>query len=115
AAQRTRPEGFGGIDALTRAPKGLMSGPAVQRGRLQLSLKLNDAPITVVSDSLVLVPLAAKARATVEGFDVAPVQVYLPPSVPAAPRAGRVSLALSAAIELGEGGVKSGTVQGKVT
>ena len=113
--QTTSPENVWRIDDLNLAANGLMFGPGARPGRLQLSFKLNDAPITVVSDSLVLVPLAAKARATVEGFDVAPVQAYLPPSVPAAPRAGRVSLAMAAAIELAEGGLKSGTVQGKVT
>src|SRR5262245_20968586 len=113
--QTTSPESVWRIDDLDLAANGLMVGPGARPGRLQLRFKLNDAPITVVSDSLVLVPLAAKARATVEGFDVAPVHVYLPPRVPAAPRAGRVSLALAAAIELGEGALKSGTVQGKVT
>src|SRR5262245_21725494 len=113
--QTTSPESVWRIDDLDLAANGLMVGPGARPGRLQLRFKLNDAPITVVSDSLVLVPLAAKARATVEGFDVAPVHVYLPPSVPAAPRAGRVSLAVAAAIELGEGALKSGTVQGKVT
>jgi hypothetical protein len=113
--QTTSPESVWRIDDLNLAANGLMFGPGARPGRLQLSFKLNDAPITVVSDSLVLVPLAARARATVEGFDVAPVQAYLPPSVPAAPRAGRVSLAMAAAIELAEGGLKSGTVQGKVT
>ena len=68
-----------------------------------------------MSDSLVLAPLAAKARATIEGFDLAPVQVYLPPSVPAAPRSGRVSLAMTAAVELGPTGLKRGSVQGKMT
>jgi hypothetical protein len=92
-----------------------MFGPGARPGRLQLSFKLNDAPITVTSDSLVLSPLAAKARATVEGFDVAPVQAYLPASVPAAPRTGKVSLAMAAAIELSPAGLKSGRVQGKVT
>src|SRR5262249_52435012 len=113
--QTTSPESVWRIDDLNLAANGLTFGPGAKPGRLQLDFKLNDAPITVVSDSLVLVPLAAKARATVEGFDVTPVQVYLPPSVPAAPRAGRVSLALAGAIELGEGALKSGTVQGKVT
>ena len=61
-----------------------------------------------------LAPLAAKARATVEGFDLAPVHVYLPPTVPAAPRAGKVTLALTAAIELEPAGLKSGNVKGKV-
>ena len=87
--QTTSPESVWRIDDFNLAANGLMIGPGARPGRLQLSFKLNDAPITVTSDSLVLAPLAAKARATVEGFDLAPVQVYLPPSVPAGPRAGR--------------------------
>jgi len=113
--QTTSPESVWRIDELNLAANGLMIGPGARPGRLQLSFKLNDAPITVTSDSLLLVPLAAKARATVEGLDLAPVHVYLPPSVPAAPRAGRVSLAMAAAVELGPTGLKSGRVQGKLT
>ena len=113
--QTTSPVSVWRIDDLNLAANGLMFGPGARPGRLQLSFKLNDAPITVTSDSLVLAPLAAKARATVEGFDVAPVQVYLPPSVPAGPRAGRVSLAVAAAVELGPSGLKSGSAQGKIT
>jgi uncharacterized protein involved in outer membrane biogenesis len=113
--QTTSPPSVWRIDDLNLAASNLMFGPGARPGRLQLSFKLNDAPITVTSDSLVLSPLAAKARATVEGFDVAPVQAYLPPSVPAAPRTGKVSLAIAAAIELSPAGLKSGRVQGKVT
>src|SRR5215467_12132604 len=113
--QTTSPVSVWRIDDLNLAASSLMFGPGAGPGRLELSFKLNDAPISVTSDSLVLAPLAAKARATVEGFDVAPVHVYLPPSVPAGPRAGRVSLAASAAIELGPTGIKTGRVQGKVT
>src|SRR2546429_2755942 len=113
--QTTSPESVWRIDDLNLAANGLMIGPGARPGRLQLSFKLNDAPITVMSDSLVLAPLAAKARATIEGFDLAPVQVYLPPSVPVAPRSGRVSLAMTAAVELGPTGLKRGSVQGKVT
>lgn len=113
--QTTSPESVWRIDDFNLAANGLMIGPGARPGRLQLSFRLNDAPITVTSDSLVLVPLAAKARATVEGFDLAPIQAYLPPSVPAGPRAGRVSLAMTAAVELGPTGLESGNVQGKVS
>ena len=113
--QTTSPESVWRIDDLNLAANGLMFGPGARPGRLQLSFKLNDAPIALTSDSLLLAPLAAKARATVDGFDVAPVHAYLPPSVPAAPRAGRVSLAVAAAVELGPTGLKSGTLRGKVT
>src|SRR6266436_2111562 len=113
--QTTSPESVWRIDDLNLAANNLVIGPGARPGRLQLSFKLNDAPITVTSDSLLLTPLAAKARATVEGFDVAPVQAYLPPSVPAAPRSGKVSLSMAAAIELSPAGLKSGRVQGKVT
>jgi hypothetical protein len=112
--QTTSPESVWRIDDLDLAASNLMIGPDARPGRLQLSFRLNDAPITVTSDALVLVPLAAKARATVEGFDVAPVRAYLPASVPASPRAGKVSLAMAGAIELDPTGLKRGSVQGKV-
>jgi outer membrane protein OmpA-like peptidoglycan-associated protein len=111
----TSPESVWRIDDLNLAANGLVIGPSAQPGRLQLSFRLNDAPITVTSDSLVLIPLAAKARATVEGFDVAPVQAYLPPRVPAAPRTGKASLAMAANIELAPEGLKRGSVRGNVT
>ena len=113
--QTTSPVSVWRIDDLNLTANHLMLGPGARPGRLQLSFKLNDAPITVTSDSLVIAPLAAKARATVEGFDVAPVQAYLPPSVPASPRAGKVDLAVTAAVELGPTGLKSGSARGKVT
>src|SRR5215831_5812339 len=77
--QTTSPESVWRIDDLNLTANNLMLGPDARPGRLQLSFRLNDAPITVTSDSLVITPLAAKARATVEGFDVAPVRAYLPP------------------------------------
>src|SRR5215470_16363055 len=56
--QTTTPESVWRIDDLNLAANGLMLGPGAHPGRLQASFKLNDAPITVTSDSLMLQPLA---------------------------------------------------------
>ena len=45
--QTTSPESVWRIDDLNLAANGLMIGPGAQPGRLQLSFKLNDAPIAV--------------------------------------------------------------------
>src|SRR5262245_19722901 len=51
--QTTSPESVWRIDDPNLAANGLMFGPGAKPGRLQLDFKHNDAPITVVSDSLV--------------------------------------------------------------
>lgn len=102
------------IGELTVDASDLTTRVAARSGRVETKLKLNGAPVTVTTDSVTLEPLAVSARVVVDGFDLAPVYPYLPPSVPAAPRAGRVSLALALAIELGQDGLKRGTVRGDV-
>ena len=109
----TSPESEWRIDDMTLETRGLTTGGSARPGRLEMKLKLNGAPVAVTSDSVALDPLAVAARVTVEGFDLAPLHPYLA-SVPAAPRAGRVSLALALAVELAPTGLKRGTVQGVV-
>jgi len=110
----TSPESAWQIDDMTLDASGLTIGPGARPGRLEMKLKLNGTPISVTSDSIVLTPLAVSARVAVDGFDLAPVRPYLPPTVPAAPHAGRVSLALQLAVELEPGGLKRGSVRGDV-
>lgn len=101
------------IDDLAIEARNLMIGEGARPGNLEAKLKLNGAPITAVADSLVIVPLAASARVTVDGFDLAPLPPYLA-SAPAAPRAGKVNAALALAMELAPTGLKRGTVKGGV-
>jgi uncharacterized protein involved in outer membrane biogenesis len=109
----TSPESDWRIDDLAIEARNLMIGEGARPGNLEAKLKLNGAPITAAIDSLVIVPLAASARVTVDGFDLAPLPPYLA-SVPAAPRAGKVNAALALAIELAPTGLKRGTVRGGV-
>jgi len=112
----TSPESTWRLDDVTLDASGLTTRRDAQPGRLETSLKLNGAPISVKSDAFVLQPLAVAGRVTVDGFDLAPVRPYVPPSMPAAPHAGRASLAMTLAIELApEEGLKRGTVKGDVT
>jgi uncharacterized protein involved in outer membrane biogenesis len=101
------------IDDLAIEARNLMIGEGARPGNLEAKLKLNGAPITAAADSLVIVPLAASARVTVDGFDLAPLPPYLA-SAPAAPRAGKVNAALALVMELTPTGLKRGTVKGGV-
>src|SRR5439155_1397807 len=59
--QTTSPESVWRIDDLNLAANGLMIGPGAQPGRLQLSFKLNDAPIAVTIGALGIEGLAGRA------------------------------------------------------
>src|SRR2546426_5261545 len=109
----TSPESQWRVDDMTLETRGLTYGCSTRPGSLEMKFKLNGASVAVASDSVSLRPLPASGRVTVEGFDLAFLHPYLA-SVPAAPRAGRMSLALALAVELAPTGLKRGTVQGEV-
>jgi uncharacterized protein involved in outer membrane biogenesis len=109
----TSPESEWRIDDVTIEARNLMIGEGARPGNLEAKLKLNGAAVAATADSLAIVPLAASARVTVDGFDLAPLRPYLA-SAPAAPRAGKVNAALALAIELAPTGLKRGTVRGGV-
>jgi uncharacterized protein DUF748 len=111
----TPPESTWRVDELALDASELTIGRDAKPGRLETSMKLNGAPISVKADALVLQPLAVAGRVTVDGFDLAQVRPYVPPSVPAAPHAGRASLAMALAIELAPEGLKRGIVKGDVS
>jgi uncharacterized protein involved in outer membrane biogenesis len=109
----TSPESEWRIDDVTIEARNLMLGEGARPGNLEAKLTVNGASIAATADSLAIVPLAASARVTVDGFDLAPLRPYLA-SAPAAPRAGKVNAALALAIELAPTGLKRGTVRGGV-
>jgi uncharacterized protein involved in outer membrane biogenesis len=111
----TSPETTWRVDELALDASGLTTRRGAAPGQLVTILKFNGAPISLKSDALVLDPLAVAGRVTVDGFDVAQVRGYMPPSVPAAAHAGRVSLAMALAIELAPVGLKRGIISGDVT
>jgi Domain of Unknown Function (DUF748) len=111
----TSPESAWRLDDLTLDARGLTTRRAAPPGRLETKLKLNGAPIAVTSDSFVLKPLAVSGRVTIDGFDLAQVRPYIPPTVPAAPHTGKASAAMALAVELEPSGLKRGTVKGDVT
>jgi len=110
----TSPESKWRIEDLTLDASSLTTRRTAPPGRLETKLKLNGTPIAVTSDSVALQPLAVSGRITIDDFDLAQVRPYVPASAPAAPQAGRVSLALALAVELEPAGLKRGTVRGDV-
>jgi uncharacterized protein involved in outer membrane biogenesis len=109
----TSPESDWRIDDVGLEARNLMIGEGARPGTLEAKLKVNGAPVTATADSLAIVPLAASARVTVDGFDLAAIRPYVA-SAPAAPRAGKVNAALALAIELAPTGLKRGAVKGGV-
>ena len=111
----TSPESTWRLDEVALDASELTIGRDAKPGRLELSVKLNGTPISLKSDALVLQPLAVAGRVTVDGFDLAQLRPYVPAGVPAAPHAGRASLAMALAIELAPEGLKRGTAKGEVS
>jgi uncharacterized protein involved in outer membrane biogenesis len=70
-------------------------------GHLEVALKLNGARIAVKDGGVALKPLAFSGRVAVDGFDLAAAVPYIPPGLPAAPRAGRLTAGLDVALEKG--------------
>jgi len=113
--QTTSPASAWRLDEMTLDANGLTTGRAARPGRLVIKLKLNGTPITVTSDSVGLQPVAVAGRVTIDGFDLALARPYVPPTVPAAAHAGRMSLALALGLELEPEGLKRAVVKGDVT
>ncbi|PYM94835.1 MAG: hypothetical protein DME04_06730 [Candidatus Rokuibacteriota bacterium] len=100
------------VEGLTVDASDLSTRSRAKPGRLALKLRLNGASVSVTSDLLTLDPFKAAARVDVDGFDLGAVRPYLPPSVAAAPRAGRASLALELVVELGPAGLTRAVAAG---
>src|SRR6266850_2494988 len=110
--QVTAPPSEWRIEGLGVDASDLSTKPKAKPGRLAVKLKLNGAPISVTSDSLALDPFKAAVRVDVDGFDLAAVRPYLPPSVPAAPRTGRAGLGLELVVEMDPTGLKRAVAAG---
>jgi uncharacterized protein involved in outer membrane biogenesis len=63
-------------------------------GRLTMKAKLNGAPIALDASSVDLGKGVVAARVAVEGFDIAQVRPFVPPSLNVAPVGGRATIAL---------------------
>lgn len=94
------------IQDITVDGGGLSTAGEDPSGTLAVSTKLSSAPhggkpaaVLVEATSLRLIPLAASARVSLEGFDLAQVAAYLPPALAASPRAGLLRVDLNVAAE----------------
>jgi hypothetical protein len=72
------------------------------------------ATVTIQSDSLKLVPLAASVRLALAGFDLTSAVPYLPGDVPARPSKGILGVDLSGQVERGDAGLTRATASGSV-
>src|SRR5205814_1454666 len=70
-------------------------------GRLTVRAKLNGTPIAVDVGAVDLAKGAALARVTVDGFDVAQIQPFVPASPGLTPAAGRASVSLDVPAQKG--------------
>ncbi len=68
-------------------------------GRLTMKVKLNGTPIALDAPAVDLAKGVVAARATVEGFDIAQVRPFVPPTVGASPVGGRVTVAFDVKAE----------------
>jgi uncharacterized protein involved in outer membrane biogenesis len=81
------------IDGLTVDGVGLGTRPGPP-GRLNVGLKLNGTPISVVSEAIDVAKGMVAATLRVDGFDITQVQPFVPPTLGAMPTAGKVTVAL---------------------
>ena len=88
------------VEGLTIDGAGLSTrgGPP---GRITVRAKLNGTPLGLEVGAIDLSKGAALARATVDGFDVAQVTAFVPPSLGVTPAAGRLSATLDFKTEKG--------------
>jgi uncharacterized protein involved in outer membrane biogenesis len=93
------------VEGLTIDGSGLSTrgGPP---GRVTVRAKLNGTPLALEVGAIDLAKGAALARATVDGFDVAQVSPFVPPSLGVKPAAGRLSTTLDLKAPSGEGRVE---------
>jgi hypothetical protein len=68
-------------------------------GRVTVKVKLNGTPITVDAPAVDLGKGVVAARVAVEGFDIAQVRPFVPPTIGASPAGGRVTVALDVKAE----------------
>lgn len=68
--------------------------PGQPPGALRVGAKLGDATLAVTSRTLQIAPVDIALDVALGGFDLARVRPYLPPTVPALPDTGRLTVAL---------------------
>jgi len=105
------------IDGIT--VDGAALGTASDAGTLQVRAQVTAGPgaakpfrVALDADSIKLIPLAASARFTLDGFALADIGPYWPESLPAVARQGTVGVALKAAVAQGDTGLSRAIVSG---
>jgi hypothetical protein len=108
------------IEGLMVDGQGLSTAGEDPPGTLEVQARLSAQPggkpaaVQVHADSVRLVPLAASARISLTGFDLASVLPYLPDTLPARPTSGNLGLGLTASVEQGGSGLRRATASGSL-
>jgi hypothetical protein len=76
---------------------GLSTRPNDRPGRLSVGMKVNGTPLSLVADAVEVPKGAVTARVKLDDFDVAQTIPYAPPTAPAKPLAGRLTVDLGVA------------------
>jgi len=82
------------IEGLEVDGAGISTRPNDRPGRLSVSMKVNGTALSLVADTVEAPKGAVTARLKLDDFDVAQTVAYAPPTVPAKPIAGRVTVDL---------------------
>src|SRR2546425_830646 len=107
-----QPAGLWRIERLDVDATRLSTRQGARPGRLTVRAVVNDTPLALDASAVALAEGRLAARITVEGFDLAAARAYLPPDLPAAPTAGRVTLDLTATAERAADGTPSVALSG---
>ena len=109
------------LEGLSVDAAGLSSASQDPPGTLQLNAQVAAGPggaaaaLAIEAGSVRLAPPALSARVTLDGFDLAAVGPYLPPTLPAAPTSGAVTLDIRLTAEQGTQGLRRATASGSVS
>ena len=107
-----QPAGLWRIERLDVDATRLSTRQGARPGRLTVRAVVNDTPLALDASAVALAEGRLAARITVEGFDLAAARAYLPPDLPAAPTAGRVTLDLTVTAERAADGTPSVALSG---
>lgn len=110
--QVPQPAGVWRIDGLDVDATGIGTRRDAPPGRLAVRALVNDTKLALEASSVEVAAGRVAARVTLDGFDLAAARAYLPPDLPAAPVAGKVTLDLTVAAERAADGTPSVRVAG---
>ncbi|MBI4270596.1 MAG: DUF748 domain-containing protein [Candidatus Rokubacteria bacterium] len=93
------------IEELSVEGTALTTRAGAEPGRLSVTARLNGAPLALRDGRLALAPLAASGRVALDAFELPALRAYAQDAAGLGPRAGRLTLALTLGLAVGEAGL----------